>query len=175
MVTVDPLPVIDADETQLVSLFQNLVGNGVKYRKKAETPRVHVGVKNIAACGLRISESGSQDASGHSTICGPHPEINTGWLFSVRDNGIGIEPRSFERIFQIFQRLHSFDDYPGTGIGLAICKKIVERHGGYIWVESEQGKGSSFFFTLPELPGDEASAGQAPRTKDEPTPSTSHA
>ena len=151
VITADPLPVFPADEMQLVRLFQNLLGNAVKYRKKEEPPRVHVAVKPIAECGVRNAECGIK-----SEIRNLKSEIKKGWLFSVRDNGIGIEARSFERIFEIFQRLHSRGDYPGTGIGLAICKKIVERHGGCIWVESELGKGSTFFFILPERPGEDA-------------------
>ncbi len=120
-VTHDPLPTVDADEVQLGQLFQNLMGNGLKFRG-TERPHIHV------SCA----------------------EKDGAFEFRVRDNGIGIEPQYFERIFMLFQRLHTKGDYPGTGIGLAICKKVVERHGGRIWVESEPGKGSSFIFTLPK-------------------------
>ena len=120
VVTHDPLPTVRADSAQLLQVFQNLIGNAIKFRGDA-APRVHVG-----------SERRDSD-----------------WVFSVRDNGIGIEPEYYERIFVIFQRLHGRDEYPGTGIGLAICKRIVERHGGRIWVESELGRGAAFYFTLP--------------------------
>jgi hypothetical protein len=120
-VTHDPLPVVRSDEQEFVQLFQNLIGNALKFRS-SEPPRIH----------LSASRSGKD------------------WLFSVRDNGIGIEPRFAERIFVIFQRLHGRDEYPGTGIGLALCKKIVERHGGKIWIESKPGEGSTFYFTLPK-------------------------
>jgi PAS domain S-box-containing protein len=118
-VTADPLPTVLGDETQLVQLFQNLIGNSIKFRA-GRSIRVHVGAER-------------QDGQ---------------WLFRVADNGIGIEPQYAERIFVIFQRLHSRVEYPGTGIGLAICKKIVERHGGRIWVESRAGEGSTFYFLL---------------------------
>jgi PAS domain S-box-containing protein len=119
-ITHDPLPTVSADEPQLAQLFQNLIGNALKFRG-SEKIRIRIEVK----------------------------ENPSDWEFHVKDNGIGIEPQYFERIFMLFQRLHTKGDYPGTGIGLAICKKVVERHGGRIWVESEPGKGSSFNFTLP--------------------------
>jgi light-regulated signal transduction histidine kinase (bacteriophytochrome) len=121
-VTHEPLPKVMADDVQLGQLFQNLVGNAIKFQGEKQ-PRVHV--------------------SAH--------QGNGEWVFSVRDNGIGIDPEFKERIFVIFQRLHGKDKYPGTGIGLAVCKKIVERHGGKIWVESELGKGATFNFTLPGM------------------------
>jgi len=120
-ITHDALPTVNADEVQLAQLFQNLMGNALKFRGP-EKARIHI----------KATETPSD------------------FCFFVADNGIGIEPQYFERIFMLFQRLHTKGDYPGTGIGLAICKKVVERHGGRIWVESEPGKGSSFNFTLPK-------------------------
>jgi len=120
-VTWDSLPTVEADEVQLAQLFQNLMGNALKFRGGA-VPRIHV--------------SAAQEAGE--------------WRITVADNGIGIEPQYFERIFMLFQRLHTMGQYPGTGIGLAICKKVVERHGGRIWVSSTPGEGSQFHFTLPK-------------------------
>lgn len=120
-VTHDPLPTVMGDATQLMQLLQNLVGNALKFVRDKQ-PEVHVGA---------VLQDGF-------------------WTLSIRDNGIGIDAQYFDRIFVIFQRLHARGTYSGTGIGLAICKKIVERHGGRIWVESEVGKGSTFRFTIPE-------------------------
>ncbi len=120
-VTAADLPVLGVDRTQMVQLFQNLLGNAVKFRRNDTPCEIDIGAHR----------DGSQ------------------WVFSVRDNGIGIAAKQFDRIFLIFQRLHTREKYPGTGIGLAICKRIVERHGGRIWVESEVGVGSRFRFTLP--------------------------
>jgi len=120
VVTHDALPTVMADAVQLGELFQNLVGNAIKFRGQ-EPPRVH----------LSANPRGKE------------------WTFSVRDNGIGVNSQDADRIFGVFQRLHARSDYPGNGIGLAICQKIVERHGGRIWLESESGQGSTFYFTLP--------------------------
>jgi len=122
VVTHDSLPAITTDGTQLALVFQNLLGNAIKYRG-AEVPRVHVSA----------TKNGSNE-----------------WIFSVRDNGLGIDPQYFERIFVLFQRLHGHKEFKGTGIGLAICKKMLERLGGRIWVESQPGRGSIFYFALPE-------------------------
>jgi PAS domain S-box-containing protein len=120
----EPLPTVTADEVQLIRVFQNLIANAIKFRGD-DPPRIYIG------CQARDSE----------------------WVFSIRDNGIGIDPQYLERIFIIFQRLHKRGQYPGTGIGLAICKKIILRHGGRIWVESEPGKGSTFYFSMPKTGG----------------------
>jgi PAS domain S-box-containing protein len=117
----DGLPTVHFDAIQLMQLFQNLIGNAIKFRGK-EAPRIRIGVK-------RENES---------------------WQFAISDNGIGIEPEYADRIFLIFQRLHGRENYPGTGIGLAVCKKIVERHQGRIWVESKPGEGATFYFTIPD-------------------------
>jgi len=119
VVTHDALPIVMADSSQLSRLFQNLIGNSIKFCRE-EPPEIHISAK----------------------------QKENGWVFSIKDNGIGINPQNSERIFAIFQRLHGYE-YPGTGIGLALCRKIVERHGGRIWAESELGKGATFYFTIP--------------------------
>jgi light-regulated signal transduction histidine kinase (bacteriophytochrome) len=115
------LPTVMADTTQVTQLFQNLIANAIKFRKPGEPP--HVQLKAVR-----------------------HDQE---WLFSISDNGIGLHPKHANRIFALFQRLHAYAEYPGSGIGLAICKKIVERHGGHIWAESQPNDGATFFFTLP--------------------------
>lgn len=121
-INIGSLPVVLGDPIQVSLIFQNLISNGIKFRGASE-PAIEIGA---------------------------HPDGKF-WILYVKDNGIGIDPRHFERIFGIFQRLHTRFEYPGTGIGLAICKRIVERHGGRIWVESQVGKGATFFFTLPSI------------------------
>jgi signal transduction histidine kinase len=121
LVTHDPLPTIQGDDTQLVQVFQNLIGNGIKFRGEI-TPCIHVSVK----------------------------DKKKEWVVAVEDNGIGIDPQYADRIFVIFQRLHGRADYPGNGIGLAICKKVVENHGGRIWFKSQPRKGATFYFTIPK-------------------------
>ena len=121
VVSHDALPVVRADRTQLVQLFQNLVGNALKFRSPGRTAEIRVAAR-------REAEE---------------------WLFSVRDNGLGFEQQYAEKIFVIFQRLHARGQYPGTGIGLAICKRIVQRQGGRIWASGEPGQGATFFFTIP--------------------------
>lgn len=121
VVSRDELPVIMADDVQIGQVFQNLVGNAIKFRSD-EPLRIHVGVKRK----------------------------NGYWLFSVDDNGVGIDQQYADRIFRIFQRLHTREEYPGTGIGLAVCKRIVERHGGHIWLKAKSGRGSTFCFTIPD-------------------------
>jgi light-regulated signal transduction histidine kinase (bacteriophytochrome) len=122
-ITREPLPTVRADRAHLLQVLQNLVGNAIKFCEHG--PQIHV------------SAVQQEDQ----------------WLFSVRDNGIGIAPEYADRIFEIFKRLHGWGEYPGTGIGLAVCKKLVERHGGRIWVESTPGQGSVFYFTLPACRG----------------------
>lgn len=128
----DPMPRVMGDAGQLRRLLQNLIGNALKYRGQ-EAPRIHLSARRL------------EDAS----IERPEGTPQSGWLISVSDNGIGIEARYYEKIFQLFQRLHTRQDYPGTGLGLALCKRIVERHSGTLWVESSPGKGSTFHVALP--------------------------
>jgi signal transduction histidine kinase len=131
IVTHDPLPTVMVDPTQMTQLLQNLIGNAVKFRREGDTPRVDVSARRD----------------------------DDEWRFAVRDNGIGIDPQYFDRVFTVFQRLHARQEYDGSGIGLSICKRIVQRHGGRIWIESQPGTGSTFFFTLPGAPGKEHEKG----------------
>jgi light-regulated signal transduction histidine kinase (bacteriophytochrome) len=126
VVTHNGLPTIIVNNVQIGQVFQNLISNAIKFRGN-EPPRIHISAR----------------------------QEGTEWIFAVRDNGIGMEQAFFDRIFIMFQRLHTRAEYPGSGIGLAACKKIIERHGGVIWVESEPGKGSTFYFRLPEGRGGE--------------------
>jgi light-regulated signal transduction histidine kinase (bacteriophytochrome) len=134
IVTSDPLPIVDAEEILLLQLFQNLISNSIKYKGEAP-PRIHI--------------SAVKEAKD--------------WLFAVRDNGMGIEPQDCERVFGMFKRLHG-SEIPGTGIGLALCKKVIDRQGGRIWVESEPGHGATFKFTIPArhrpLPATQGDHGQ---------------
>jgi len=120
-VTRGPLPTVTGNSGRLAQVFQNLIGNAIKFRRPDQAPSIHVSALPRAK----------------------------DWLLAVRDNGIGIDPQYVDRIFVIFQRLHTRAEYPGTGIGLSICKKVIERHGGRIWVESQPGAGTTFLFTLP--------------------------
>ena len=120
-VTHDPLPPVFADENQIVNVFQNLIDNALKFRKKDETPKIHISAK----------------------------KDDNEWIFSVKDNSMGIEDQYFDKIFEVFKRLHAIGEYEGAGIGLAIVKRIIDRHGGHIWVKSSPGEGSTFYFTIP--------------------------
>lgn len=120
IITYDELPNLIIDHAQILQLFQNLISNAIKFQRE-KPPKIHISAK----------------------------KIEKEWLFSIKDNGIGIDPKYFARIFNIFQRLHTRDEYPGSGIGLAVCKRIVQRYGGQIWLKSELGKGSIFLFTIP--------------------------
>ena len=119
-ITHDPLPTVSADQSQMVQVFQNLITNAIKF-KGQNTPEIHISTK----------------------------KDENDWKFGVTDNGIGIDPKHQEQIFEVFKRLHTREEYPGTGIGLSIAKKIIQQHGGQIWVESEPGKGTTFYFTIP--------------------------
>jgi light-regulated signal transduction histidine kinase (bacteriophytochrome) len=125
-ITADSLPVLVADAGLLTQVFQNLIGNALKFRRPEVAPRIHVSAREAAV-----------------------GEPSRGWIFSVRDNGIGIQPQHYDRIFRIFERLHGADAYEGSGVGLAITQRIVERHSGRLWVESNPGEGSTFFFSIP--------------------------
>lgn len=126
-ITYEALPLVQADAKQLQRVFENLLDNALKFHALQHPPQIHL------SAGLQIAGTRNE------------------WVFRVQDNGIGIEPQYFERIFEIFKRLHPQNEYPGVGIGLTICKRIIEKHGGQIWVESQVGVGTTFFFTLPAI------------------------
>ncbi|MCF4967490.1 GAF domain-containing protein [Nostoc sp. CMAA1605] len=154
IITHDPLPTVTADPTQLTQVFQNLIANAIKFRREVPV-EIHIGVVGTGDWGLGTGDKVDVTPIPNAQCPIPNapfpmPHSHSQWLFSVRDNGIGIEKQYLERIFVIFQRLHGRSKYPGTGIGLSICKKIIERHGGQIWVESQPGAGSVFYFTIPE-------------------------
>ena len=129
VITYNDLPTVTADKSQLVKIFQNLISNAIKFKKENQQPKIHISA-------------------------GKDPQKNQ-YVFSIQDNGIGMDPKYVERIFTLFQRLHTRDEYQGTGIGLSVAKRIIERHGGRIWVDSELGKGSTFYFTIPVNPKDD--------------------
>ncbi len=158
VIEADPLPKVMGDPVQLTQLLQNLIGNALKFHG-TNPPRIeiHCEMRTATSCQL---DAGARPGS-KETADGDE------WVVRVHDNGIGIEPQYFDKIFVIFQRLHSQDQYPGTGIGLAICRKIVERHGGHIGVESVMGRGSTFFFTLPVA--DATSEGDGPANPADPS------
>ncbi len=138
-VTHGKLPETQSDPVQMVQIFQNLVANAIKFHRPGVPATVHLEAQSLPG---------------------------QGWIFSVQDNGIGIRPEYYDRIFTVFQRLHTRDEFPGNGIGLSICKRIVERLGGQIWVDSEEGKGSRFSFTIPETPGTKFARPSAPAQVD---------
>jgi light-regulated signal transduction histidine kinase (bacteriophytochrome) len=147
-ITYDPMPVVMADRVQLSQVFQNLIANALKFHRDGVEPRVHI---------RGYPPSDSLFPSGSLTRRGEDADSPSGegwWTFTVTDNGIGIDPDQADRIFQVFQRLHTEEEYRGLGMGLALCKRIIERHGGRIWVESQTGEGSTFAFTLPASKGD---------------------
>ena len=178
VITRDSLPTLQMNPVELTQVFQNLIGNAIKFRQEGVALEVHIGAERMSGVrgqgsGVRSQGSGvrgQETGSLKSEAIGPADMAETGiawqpvaarpplpdtrnlnsdtWLFSVRDNGIGIEPQFTEKIFMIFQRLHTREEYPGSGVGLAICKKIVERHGGRIWVDSQPGRGSTFYFSI---------------------------
>ena len=126
VISVGALPAVEGNRTQLTLLFQNMIGNAIKFRGKNQ-PAIQITAEDTS------------------------PASNDGnWLFTVADNGIGIAPEQVENVFVIFKRLHTREEYPGNGIGLSICKKIIEQHGGKIWIESQPGQGTTFKFTLPK-------------------------
>jgi hypothetical protein len=127
-VTRDNLPTVSADPNQMSQLFNNLIGNALKFNRAGEAIKVHIGAQKV-----------------------DQAQASLEWCISVQDNGIGLDMQHAERIFRMFSRLHAIGEYSGTGIGLAICKRIVERHGGEIWVESERNKGSTFKFSIAEV------------------------
>ena len=148
LVTSDPLPTVTVDKLQLTQLLQNLIGNAIKFCRD-DAPRVHISARRAGEAEAQKKQGEPERGDSENQLETSPDSPETTWLFSVHDNGIGIKPRYLERIFEIFKRLHTRTEFPGTGIGLAVCKKIVDRHGGHIWAESQPGNGTTFYFTLP--------------------------
>ncbi len=159
-----PLPTVMGDQTQLQQLLQNLINNAIKFQQPDRQPKINISVEpltNLPQTRTNLTENYCENSANiplertgliQTIERLSDKEQGNEWRFGIEDNGIGIPLKEFEHIFQIFQRLHTEREYPGTGIGLTICKKIVERHGGKIWLKSEVGVGTTFYFTLPMLP-----------------------
>jgi two-component system sensor histidine kinase/response regulator len=160
-----PLPKVMGDETQLQQLFQNLIGNGIKFNRPNVPIKIKIVLQELSNSVSPIFQH-TDNCAGEALHQPPESQEfvqvlerpvenlpKQAWLIGIQDNGIGIPDREFDKIFQIFQRLHTNQEYPGTGIGLTICKKIVERHGGNLWLTSEMGVGTTFYFTLPFVEG----------------------
>jgi light-regulated signal transduction histidine kinase (bacteriophytochrome) len=157
VITHDPLPTVVADTVQLRQLFQNLISNGLKFQPPASErgdmpPQIHIKAELVERSDVYRHRPDGTPEDGVATQSNPDLEPTASvWCFSVQDNGIGIAPHYAEEIFQVFRRLHTQEEYEGTGVGLATCKRIVARHGGCIWVQSKLGEGATFYFTLPHL------------------------
>ncbi|MDP6356420.1 MAG: ATP-binding protein [Planctomycetota bacterium] len=151
-IIIDGMPGIRCDPAQLTHLFQNLIGNAIKFRGD-DRPKIEIGAVRIDDESRSSTLNSSGEADGQSLVSSAAMDLPDGWLFRVQDNGIGIDPQYSEKIFEVFKRLHTRRHYEGTGIGLAMCRRIAERHGGRIWVESQPGEGSTFYINIPDRGG----------------------